>query len=135
MQILKIHEDHKHNETVFYDVYVTTVRRKYIPPLIENYQDIIVTSVFDYKNQSDDGEEFSKQQRRSQKFLREVHQQVVDTLHPKNRQNVEKQDQFVMHKSDALMMDEDSMSFFANQLNRIPVISQMASLYMISIIE
>jgi len=34
------------------DIYVTAVRRKYIPPLMECYQDILIYSVFNFEPSS-----------------------------------------------------------------------------------
>lgn len=60
------------------DLFVTAVRRKYIPPLMECYQDMLVISVYNYEKSATEVEKA----RASKRFLREVHQKVVDTLHP-----------------------------------------------------
>ena len=62
------------------DLFITAVRRKYIPPLMECYQDMLVISVFNYEKSLIEREKA----RAAKKFLKEVHQKVVDTLHPIN---------------------------------------------------
>ena len=54
-------------------------------------------------------------------YMKEVHQKVIDTLHPYN--NYSKKSfykVFVIQKSDALLMDEQSMNFFEHQLRILP---------------
>jgi len=54
--------DQKHDK----DIYVTAVRRKYIPPLMECYQDILIYSVFNFEPSSTEQE----MARASRLFLR-----------------------------------------------------------------
>ena len=51
------------------DLYVTIMRRKYIPPLLETFQDIIIASKFNFQA-TDSDESILK---RSNQFLKEVH--------------------------------------------------------------
>lgn len=39
-----------------HDLFVTVIRRKFIPPLMEIFQDIIIISTFDYKDANKGGE-------------------------------------------------------------------------------
>jgi len=112
------------------DVFFTAVRRKYIPPLMESFQDILVFSVCHFEL---DGGEHNKVTT-SKQFLRDVHQRVVDTLHPDSGSNPSIYFQFVTHKANALLMDEHSMSFFDQQLNIRPDLAVDAVRYVKSIL-
>ena len=60
-----------------YDIFVTVTRRKFIPPLMECYQDIIVTS---YKKH-EQGLETKDLVQDLNQFKTLVHDQVVDSMH------------------------------------------------------
>jgi len=51
------------------DLYVTVLRRSYIPPMMEMYQDITVISRYEFG----DDEEPKENDKRSQEFLNTVH--------------------------------------------------------------
>jgi len=53
------------------------MRRKFIPPLMETYQDIFVISVFTFPKQANDNEKHSE----SNFYLRDVHQVVCDSCY------------------------------------------------------
>ena len=65
------------------DLFVTAVRRKYIPPLMECYQDILIISQYNCEKTEDE----DQKRKKSKEFLKSVHQKVVDTLHPQNNTN------------------------------------------------
>ena len=113
------------------DIYVTAVRRKYIPPLMECYQDILIYSVFNFEPSSTEAE----MARASKLFLRQVHQRVVDTLYPCTATSSSIYHQFVTQKANALLMDEQSMDFFEQQLNIRPSLAVDAVQYVKSIVE
>ena len=95
-------------QTIERDLFVTAVRRKYIPPLMECYQDMLVISVYNYEKSATEAEK----KRESKLFLQKVHQKVVDTLHPQNNINLKIYHVFVTQKANSLLMDEGSMKFF-----------------------
>ena len=64
-----------------YELFVTTMRRKYIPPMMECYQDISVISYYHYEDGKDESEVLVK----ADKYLKDIHQKVVDTIHPVTR--------------------------------------------------
>ena len=55
-----------------YDLFVTAVRRKYIPPLMECYQDMLIISQYNYEKSATEQEKKAS----SKRFLKEVHQKV-----------------------------------------------------------
>lgn len=75
---------------------------------MECYQDMLVCSVFNYEK----GATQVEKARASKRFLKEVHQKVVDTLHPYSLVNLSEYFVFVLQKANALLMDEKSMGFF-----------------------
>ena len=70
----------------------------------------------------------------SKTFLKEVHQTVIDTLHPHNYLNENIYHVFVTQKADALLMDEQSMKFFEQQLNITPKLAKYACSYVRTIL-
>ena len=113
-------------------MFITAMRRKYIPPLMECFQDILVISYY-YFNESKNSEEIQKE---SQLYLKEVHQKVVDTFHPITRICPDIYFVLVKQKADALLMDENSMAYFSQQLNIRPhITSSLAIAYVKSILK
>lgn len=54
------------------------MRRKYIPPLMECFQDILVISYYNYE----EGKSSEEVKLGSMDYLKNIHQKVVDTFHP-----------------------------------------------------
>ncbi|TNV85265.1 hypothetical protein FGO68_gene15236 [Halteria grandinella] len=109
-----------HSRTETYDLYVTVLRRKYIPPLMEVFQDIICISCFDFSQDLEDEEESKEALKFSKQYLQVVHQQACDTLHSSSRfaslyKNI------IDEKANALLMDEDSIDFNHYNLNVMPM--------------
>ena len=98
---------------------------------MECYQDILITSVHYYEK----SESESEKRRMSKTFMKEVHQTVIDTLHPHNYLNENIYHVFVTQKADALLMDEQSMKFFEQQLNITPKLAKYACSYVRTIIS
>ena len=53
----------------------------------------------------------------------------MDTLHPANNLNTNIYHVFVTQKANALLMDENSMAFFEQQLNIRPALASFACTY------
>ena len=60
---------------------MTALRRKYIPPMMECFQDILVISYYNYEESVDSQAILEK----GQKYLTNIHQKAVDTFHPVTR--------------------------------------------------
>ena len=71
----------KKSEKNEYDLFVTAMRRKYIPPLMECFQDILVISYYNYEAGKNSEEILPA----SEEHLKTIHQKVVDTFHPITR--------------------------------------------------
>ena len=56
---------------------MTLLRRKFIPPLCESYQDILVMSQFYFP----EGKSELMQEQAAMEFLTRTHQQIVNTCH------------------------------------------------------
>lgn len=124
-------EEEQKSQTIEKDLFATAVRRKFIPPLMECYQDILVISEHHYNKNATEVEK----RRSSKQFLKEVHQKAVDTLHTHTNVNQSIYHVFVTQKADALLMDEQSMDFFEQQLNITPKIAKYACSYVRTIIN
>ena len=106
-----------HSRTETYDLYVTVLRRKYIPPLMEVFQDIICISQFDFSQEMAlEGDQVFK---KSNDFLRFVHHLAVDSLHPASRITSMFKN-LIDEKSSALVMDEETIEFNHYNLNVLP---------------
>ena len=113
------------------DIFVSACRRKYIPPLMECFQDMLVISVYNYERSASEEDK----NRASRAFLRNIHQRVVDTLHPYNMVNLNIYHVFAMQKANSLLMDELTMDFFEQQLNIRPELASHACNYVKSILQ
>lgn len=67
-----------HIRTKSYDLFVTVVRRKFIPPLMEVFQDIVIISNFDFHNEHGQVGEY----RSSTNYLATVHHFLADSVYP-----------------------------------------------------
>lgn len=83
-------------------MYVTVLRRSYIPPLMEMYQDISVISRCEL---SELDEEIKENDKRSLGFLLEVHQVSVDSMHSSKKTNSIYRD-IIEERANALLIDE-----------------------------
>lgn len=98
--------------------------------MMECFQDILVISYYNYEGDSDEAILL-----KAEKYLKEVHQKVVDTFHPVTRICPDIYFQLVNHKANALLMDESSMAYFMQQLNIRPArISSLAIAYVKSLL-
>ena len=124
---------------------------------METYQDLLVISQLDHRmeihdfqtvkilsktknnTQGDNGLESDPKMIQHLKttkiFMKEVHQRVVDTLHPASRKVVEVQQQFARHRVDTLLMDEESMCYFSEMMELVPDIQQLADRYLLAILK
>jgi len=66
-----------HIRTTTYDLFVTVLRRKYIPPLMDIFQDIVCISNYPFNPDISDEEN----SRKSFESLDEVHRASVDSLY------------------------------------------------------
>lgn len=68
-----------------FDLYVTILRRSYIPPMMDMYQDIIICSRFPYKIPSLPGEISESEKdftnKSSEEHLIKVHRTIIDSIH------------------------------------------------------
>ena len=111
-----------------FDIFVTALRRKYIPPLMECFQDILVFSTYYYDVGKNDEEILLA----SESHLKTVHQKVVDTFHPVTKICPSIYFVLVKQKAEALLMDEQTMAYFSQQLNIRP---QQISCYAIAYVR
>ena len=73
-----------------FDVVVTILRRLYIPPFADTYQDVIISSRFDLQEEmdKDEGHQFENEIKRDRinqrcyEFLKKTHQAIIDSIHP-----------------------------------------------------
>ena len=101
--------------TETHELFVTVLRRKFIPPLMEIFQDLILISAFDLLDEHGQTGEY----RRSEQFLSQVHRTGVDTVYPVQRySNIYKN--IIEEKATALLMDEDTVNFYHYNLNIMP---------------
>ncbi|CDW74435.1 arm repeat protein [Stylonychia lemnae] len=119
-----------HIRTHVFDLFVTVHRRKYIPPLMEVFQDIVVISIFDFHNEHGHVGEY----RSSDNFFQMVHHLIVDSIYPIQRQNLIYKN-IIEERSNALLMDEDTMNFYHYNLNIQPIGITYAVNYLRSILS
>mmetsp|Transcript_8002 Transcript_8002/g.7498 ORF Transcript_8002/g.7498 Transcript_8002/m.7498 type:complete len:142 (+) Transcript_8002:680-1105(+) len=102
------------------DVIVTVMRRKYIPPLMEIFQDIILYSTFDYLDEEPLKEnEKGLQVRNLQNYLKEAHQLCADSIYSTQRFNAIYKN-IVIERANSLLMDEETMNYYQCNLNIQP---------------
>eukprot|EP00347_Sterkiella_histriomuscorum_P016136 403354352 len=118
-----------HIRTMKYDLFVTVLRRKFIPPLMELFQDIVIISIFDFHNEHGQVGEF----RSSDLYLAQVHHFLADSVYPTQRYNTIYKN-IIEEKSNALLMDEDTMNFYHYNLNIQPIGITFAVNYLRSIL-
>jgi len=76
------------------------LRRKFIPPLMDTFQDILVMTFGTHST-------------------RELNLDVADSIHSKSITN-EKYEKVLQQKADALIMDEETAGFYQMHLNIVP---------------
>ena len=86
---------------------MTVLRRSYIPPLMEMYQDISVISRCELSERDEEVKEIDK---RFLGFLQEVHQVAVDSMHSSKKTNCIYRD-IIEERANALLIDEQTAKF------------------------
>jgi len=95
-----------HLRTMLHDIYVTVCRRKFIPPLMDIFQDIICISQTDIKLDEDIDPSGKKYD-----MLTHVHRPAIDSLHSLGKTNTIYRN-IVEEKVNALLMDEEMMNYY-----------------------
>jgi hypothetical protein len=111
-----------HARTEIFDLYVTVMRRKYIPPLMEVFQDIICISKFDFSEEIDEDDNGATSKNfvnLSRQYLQLVHQQAADSLYSSSRFTIMYKN-IIDEKTNALLMDEDTIDYNQYNLNVLP---------------
>lgn len=93
------------------DLFVTILRRKYIPPLIDIYQDIILISTYNFTRK-----DYEAETAESRRFYNTVHHKIADSIHSSSRSLQENYNVLIEEKANGLLMDEQTMDFFIHQL-------------------
>ncbi len=106
--------------TELHDLIVTVLRRKFIPPLMEIFQDIICISTFDYHDHvvlenNKEGQEVMK----LSQFIEKVHRSCADTMYSSQKFN-NMYKNIVEERANALLMDEETINFYHYNLNTQP---------------
>ena len=121
----------------FEDLVVIMLRRKYIPPLMDLFSDIICTLRAPSRslNFEENREKYKVQyitdkSNENVKLLRGI----VDPLHPNSKSN-EIYTQIVQEKANALLMDEEQCMFFQCSLNIFPDGLKFACTYLRNILS
>lgn len=89
-----------------HNVFVTVLRRKYVPPLLEKFQDITLTSKLSLSIDSID-------------FLKQVHHTAADTLHSTDKFTLVYKN-LIDEKANALLMDSETINFNQYNLGVLP---------------
>jgi len=119
-----------HFRTGEYDIFVSVVRRKFIPPLMDIFEDIICYSTvktFDENKQIGD-------MAKIEDFQIQTHQTAIDSIFPEMRYTKFYKN-IITEKSNSLLMDEDTMNFYHYNLNIAPTGIEYAVHYMTSILN
>lgn len=106
-----------HSRCDEYDLFVTVLRRKYIPPLMEVFQDLICMSTYSLtKNKQLDELQLAK---KSEEVLKLVHQVACDSLYCESRFTAMYKN-IIDEKANALLMDDQTVDFYHYNLNILP---------------
>lgn len=115
-----------------WDLFVTVLRHKYIPPLMEYFTDLAVISIKregywqeDSLNMVKIAEDKSGDMLRAmatRRFLREKHEIIVDSVHMKQESMpvIDRYNKILQLKAQYLLMDEQTMKFFSQVLKIHP---------------
>ena len=128
-----------------YDLYITVMRRQYIPPIGDCYQDIIICSKFKFDiKKNDRGQEIEqspeieeKNNKASAHHLNNYHRRIIDSIHTKN---IGSQASFftviLESRANALLMSEETMNFYQyNRKIKPGKVSHFAISYMLCILN
>ena len=113
-----------------YDLYVTILRRSYIPPLMDMYQDIVVCSKFCFNLNSHAKTKHVMQSKAQQerdnnhnsfKHLQNVHRKIADSIHPAETGAQTTIFKIILEKrANALLLSEDTLNFYQYNLHVFP---------------
>lgn len=113
-----------------YDLYVSILRRSYIPPLMDMHQDIVVCSKFCFKLNSNPKAKAVLPQRpqheqennhNSFKHLQEVHRKIIDSIHQIDIGSQTTIFKVILEKrANALLFSEDTLNFYQYNLQVFP---------------
>ena len=113
-----------------YDLYVSILRRSYIPPLMDMYQDIVICSKFCFTLNSNLKTKAILSQRPQQeqennhnsfKHLQEVHRKIIDSIHPTAIGSQTTIFRVILeNRANALLFSEDTLNFYQYNLQVFP---------------
>jgi hypothetical protein len=118
-----------HIRTLTYDIYTTVLRRKFIPPLMDIFVDIVCVS----QSRCDEDDIDQDDPTEKNQMLENVHRPAIDSIFPVTKSgNVYRN--IVEEKVNALLMDEDMMNFYHFNLGILPSGVSFAANYLKSIL-
>lgn len=69
----------------YFDLFISVLRRSYIPPLLDMYQDIVISSICMHKKKDPDVKDLKQIEleaiNHSYRHLVEVHRKIIDSIH------------------------------------------------------
>ena len=109
-----------------FDVYITVLRRSYIPPIMDTFQDVIVCSKINFPKISDEhiknwkknpvpGEDIGEKEAliASQEHVDNIHRTIIDSFHQKNIGYFNTVFRIMQeHRANALLFSEESLNFY-----------------------
>jgi hypothetical protein len=128
-----------------FDLYITVMRRQYIPPIGDCYQDITICSKFKFAILKDNkGNEIEqtpeieeKNNKASLYHLENYHRRIIDSIHTKNIGAQTSYFNVMLEaRANALLMSEETMNFYQyNRKIRPGKVSHFAISYMLCLLN
>mmetsp|Transcript_24004 Transcript_24004/g.36882 ORF Transcript_24004/g.36882 Transcript_24004/m.36882 type:complete len:350 (+) Transcript_24004:398-1447(+) len=117
-----------------YDLYITILRRSYIPPIMDQYQDIVICSKikFDVRMEprgaerqmvevEQTKEDLDRNNEISFTHLNETHRKILDSIHQIEVGSQVSYFKVILEdRANALLMSEDTMNFYQYNLQIMP---------------
>ena len=107
-----------------FDLFITVIRRSYIAPIMDMFQDIVVCSIKYFTEESNTMDQQALEievNKKTRSHLNDIHRIIVDSVH---QIEIASQTQFfkniIEERSNALLMDESTMKFYQNNLDICP---------------
>lgn len=108
-----------------FDLYVTILRRSYIPPMMDMYQDIIICSRFPFKVPNHQGETTENDiefiNKSSGEHLSDIHRTLIDSIHQIDIGSQTTYFKIILEKrANALLFSEETCNFYQYNIGVTP---------------
>lgn len=101
-----------------YDLYITILRRSYIPPVMDMYQDLVVCSKFNFDTPSlKDDKADMDELKKSYRHLVMTHRKIIDSIHQVDTGSQVSFYKIILEeRANSLLMSEETMNFYQYNL-------------------